>query len=118
MVQGRQERGANPSGPARKCTGRQLRCHRIPVQERSESLFIILARIFDDKLVVLHVRLAKADGLKALEQGNVVLLFSQFAQQTFDSLSQHRIGGTGMQQGLSAPAAACAAATYLRSEAL
>ena len=116
MIQGRQERGANPSGPTRKCTGRQLRCHRIPVQAiRSESLFIILARIFDDKLVALHVRLAKADGLKALEQGNVGLLFSQFAQQTFDSLSQrpdrrHR-HAAGPQRARLLPALA---ATYLR----
>ncbi len=103
MVQGRQEGGANRRRTARKRTGRLLGCHRISVHSICyESLFIFLARKMDDKMVVLDVRLAKADGLKALEQGNVGLLFGQLAHQAFDALGHGRIGGAIRKQGLRA----------------
>ena len=82
----------------------------------SESLFI-LPRMHVDKMVVLDVRLAKADGLEALEQNNVGLLFGQLAQQASGALGQGWIGGAVMKQGLSARGGCLrSAATYLPSE--
>ena len=78
MVQGRQEGAADRRGPTPEYRGRLLRCRRIHSQAvRSEGLLILDARPIKDKPVVLHVRLAKADGLEAGDQPNVGLLLGQ-----------------------------------------
>ena len=92
----------NPRRPAQKCTGRLLGCHRISVQTICyESPFIFLTRKMDDKLVLLDVRLAKANGVEALEHGNVGLVVGQLAQTSLWRCCHGQIGGAVTEQDFS-----------------